>query len=322
MCAERVNRFGGAHVNRAGHLRKDPRWLSEAIDGDSLWLPICEDHTLVSDERRCKPVLLARKQADALGREDAAAVFLGLHKEQPCFAFDAPTEHRPSLEGLGTLEGLRNHAMRLCASDAALVAYGRAMVLWHRAHRHCGRCGSPTRSSEGGHRLECTAGQCEAHHFPRMDPAIIVLVSRGDECLLGRQKNWPDGLYSTIAGFVEPGESLEDAVRREVEEETNVQVGAVEYHSSQPWPFPSSVMLGFCAEATSTNIVLNDEELSDARWFNREQLAQRVTASARVLPMQMSISSQLIAHWYDGDAPGTLFNMVAESLARERQAQG
>ncbi len=321
MCAERVNRFGGAHVDRAGHLRKDPEWLNNAINGDSLWLPVCEDHTLVTNARRCEPVLLSREQADALGRTDTAAVFLGLHDDRPCFAFDSPEQHRSTLEQLGQLEGLRSHAMRLSASDAALVAYGRAMVLWHRAHRHCGRCGSPTRSSEGGHRLECTGEHCEVHHFPRMDPAIIVLVSHGDQCLLGRQKTWPEGLYSTIAGFVEPGESLEDAVRREVAEETNVQVGPVEYHSSQPWPFPSSVMLGFCAKATSTEIVLNDEELSDARWFNREQLAERITASARVLPMQMSISSQLIAHWYDGDKPGTLFNMVAESLARERKAK-
>jgi NAD+ diphosphatase len=133
-----------------------------------------------------------------------------------------------------------------------------------------------------------------------VDPAIIVLVASGDRCLLGRQANWPEGRYSTIAGFVEPGESLEDAVRREVYEETNVRVGAVHYHSSQPWPFPSSLMLGFFAEATSTDIALNDGELDDARWFTREEL---LGSDLPKLPFRISISRRLVDDWIDLGKP-------------------
>ena len=135
--------------------------------------------------------------------------------------------------------------------------------------------------------------ECGRVLFPRVDPAIIVLVSDGERCLLGRQASWPEARYSTIAGFVEPGESLEDAVRREVYEETNIHVGGVSYHSSQPWPFPSSLMLGFHAEATSSEIVLNDAELEDARWFTREDLASDFPK----LPFRISIARRLVDHW-------------------------
>jgi len=138
-------------------------------------------------------------------------------------------------------------------------------------------------------------GDCRREIFPRVDPAIIVLISRGDLCLLGRQPSWPDGRYSTIAGFVEPGESLEDAVRREVYEETNIQVGDVRYHSSQPWPFPSSLMLGFLAEATSSDIVLNDGELEDAQWFTRKELRSGFPK----LPFRISIARRLVDYWME-----------------------
>ncbi|MCH8136144.1 MAG: NAD(+) diphosphatase, partial [Proteobacteria bacterium] len=141
----------------------------------------------------------------------------------------------------------------------------------------------------------CANQDCGREIFPRVDPAIIVMVSDGERCLLGRQKNWPDGRYSTIAGFVEPGESLEDAVRREVYEETNVHTNDVAYHSSQPWPFPSSLMLGFVATATSTDIVLNDSELEDAQWFTRKELRSGFPK----LPLRISIARRLVDHWID-----------------------
>ena len=178
----------------------------------------------------------------------------------------------------------------------SLCAHARALSLWHDATLYCSRCGAASRPEAGGNARRCINPECGQDLFPRTDPAIIVLVASGDRCLLGRQPSWPGGLYSTISGFVEPGESLEDAVRREVYEETNIRVGAVRYHSSQPWPFPSSLMLGFVAEANSEAIILNDGELEDARWFSREELI----AGNVDLPMHLSIARRLVDHFVDG----------------------
>ena len=181
------------------------------------------------------------------------------------------------------------------------------MLHWRRRHRYCGACGAPTASASAGHVMKCTNAACATDHFPRLDPAIIVLVTDGERALLGRQAAWPEGRYSTIAGFVEPGESLEDAVAREVLEETGVRVLESEYHSSQPWPFPSSLMIGFTARAAAEAVPRADEELEDVRWFTREQVA----AGFPGLPPPQSVSFRLIEHWYDSgssvplrDTPG------------------
>jgi NAD+ diphosphatase len=156
-------------------------------------------------------------------------------------------------------------------------------------------CGAKTVPAKHGHVLVCSDPSCRNEQFPRLDPAIIVLVSDGDSALLGRQASWPLGRYSTIAGFVEPGESLEDAVAREVFEETGIEVQHIEYHSSQPWPFPASLMLGFTAHALTRAVTLRDQELEDARWFTRAELA----ANGATLPPRLSISYRLIEHWFD-----------------------
>jgi NAD+ diphosphatase len=179
------------------------------------------------------------------------------------------------------------------------------MIGWRRRHRFCGSCGSTTRAGKGGHVLICTNAACRHEQFPRLDPAIIVLVSDGERALLGRQAAWPRGRYSTIAGFVEPGESLEDAVAREVLEETGVRVDLIEYHSSQPWPFPASLMLGFMAHAATQAVELRDEELEDARWFTRADLA----AGTPLLPPTQSISFTLIEHWFNSGSERSLRDM-------------
>ncbi len=169
------------------------------------------------------------------------------------------------------------------------------MILWQERHRHCGVCGAPNRASEGGFVMACTRSGCDHKSFPRIDPAVIVLVHRGDRCLLGRQAAWPEGRFSTIAGFVEPGESLEDAVVREVHEETNIQVGDCTYIGSQPWPFPAAMMLGFHATGLTDDIRFNDGELVEARWFHRDDLRTGAVA----LPPRESIAFRLIETWLD-----------------------
>jgi NAD+ diphosphatase len=199
------------------------------------------------------------------------------------------------------LRELRPLAPLLQADAASLMAYARALVLWRARHRFCGVCGAPNLRARAGHVMRCSRAGCGTETFPRLDPAIIVLVAdpSGERALLGRQAAWPQGRYSTIAGFVEPGESLEDAVIREVDEETGVQVGDVQYIASQPWPFPSSLMLGFRAVARTEAISLRDGELEDARWFTRADIA----AGHPALPPTGSISARLIDGWYSQAAP-------------------
>jgi NAD+ diphosphatase len=198
-------------------------------------------------------------------------------------------------EGMGTFTDLRQVAGLLPPGEASVLAHARGMMHWRTKHRFCGVCGAPCTPRSAGHAMACTA--CNAQHFPRTDPAVIMLVVRGDSCLLGHSQRFPNTtMYSTLAGFVEPGESLEEAVRREVQEETNVRVGQVRYHSSQPWPFPSSIMLGFHAEGLSEEITIDPEELRDARWFSRDDLRNHQQLGFS-LPRVDSIARRLIEDW-------------------------
>jgi NAD+ diphosphatase len=198
---------------------------------------------------------------------------------------------------------LRTVGSRLRPTDAGLVVHAVALAEWHRAHRFCPRCGAPLRAASGGHVLTCTG--CGRDQFPRTDPAVIMLVTDGERALLGRQASWPTGRYSTLAGFVEPGESLEDAVRREVMEEVGVEIGDVAYVGNQPWPFPSSLMVGFFAHATTTEIDVDGDEIEDARWFTREEIAASAAEGVVVLPAGFSISRSLVEAWYGEALPGT-----------------
>ena len=288
------NVFAGAFVDRIGERRKDPDWLANAVrSDDSRFIPVWGDQCLVGGDPP-HAVLLKRQQVESF-IDDSELIFLGLFRNQPAFAVAiAANMDAPFLE-IGEYQNLRFLGTVLPPDEANLCAHARALVLWHASQIFCGTCGSSSRPEAGGNSRLCVNDNCGREIFPRVDPAIIVLVSRADQCLLGRQSGWPDGRYSTIAGFVEPGESLEDAVRREVYEETNIRVGSVKYHSSQPWPFPSSLMLGFVAEATSSNIVLNDGELEDAQWFSREELR----SGSPKLPFGISIARRLVDFWID-----------------------
>ena len=193
--------------------------------------------------------------------------------------------------------GLREAGLRLPAAEAGLFAYAKGLAHWQRETRFCSSCGAPLRRVAAGHRMQCTGAACGRLHFPRTDAAIITVVEHDGACLLGRQASWPRGRWSALAGFVEPGESLEDAVRREVAEEAGVRVGEVHYHSSQPWPLPASLMVGFIAGALDPGIDLRDGELEDARWFTPEQIVAGLADGSFAAPTRLSVSYQLLAHW-------------------------
>ena len=293
---ENYNVFAGAFVDRSGERRKDRDWLESAISSEhSRFVPVWGDRCLVGGDPLHAVLLKKQQVPDFVVDQDL--IFLGLFHDQAAFAFSLSADGSPPFAELGEFHDLRFLGSELPPDEANLAAHARALVLWHASQRYCGVCGSSAQPEIGGNSRICANSECAREIFPRVDPTIIVLVANGNRCLLGRQSSWPEGRYSTIAGFVEPGESLEDSVRREVYEETNVHVGKVRYHSSQPWPFPSSLMLGFFAEATSSDVVLNDRELEDAQWFTRKQLRSGFPK----LPFRISIARRLVDDWLDMD---------------------
>jgi NAD+ diphosphatase len=290
-------------LERAGHVRSDPAWFDSALaDERSRVVPVWNSRSLIAegDPPAAAPraAWLELKDIEPERRNSNDWILLGRHNDSSVFALEVEGIDPPASPQGTRYEDLRIVASMLPADEAGVLGYARAMVTWRRRHRYCGSCGAKTLPAKGGHVLVCVNPVCRHEQFPRIDPAIIVLVSDAERALLGRQAAWPVGRYSTIAGFVEPGESLEDAVAREVLEETGVQVDRIEYHSSQPWPFPSSLMLGFMAQAVTHEVHLKDQELEDARWFTRAE----IIAGTPVLPPRQSISYRLIETWFDAGA--------------------
>jgi NAD+ diphosphatase len=273
--------FTGAVLDRAPVERRRPEWLSARREEPAARALVLSERGAFVEEGR---LLLLPPPADS--------VFLGLAGERPLFAADV-TGAEPAR---GHPAGLREVAGELPAEEAALAAYAASLLSWHRRHRFCANCGEPTESGHGGHERVCPA--CGAHHFPRTDPVVIVRVTDGTRLLLGRQARWPEGRYSVLAGYVEPGETLEDAVRREVLEESRVEVRDVAYVASQPWPFPSSLMLGFHALAHGDQPHADDDELTDVRWFSPPEVEEAAAGRGEVfLPPPYSIARRLIDGW-------------------------
>jgi NAD+ diphosphatase len=278
--------FAGAGLDRAAARRRRPDWVEARraepgarallLSGRGVWV---EDGRLV------------------LVRPDDDAVFLGLAGDRPVFAVDLGDEQTAR----GKPAGLREAATELPADEAGVAAYAASLLSWHRRHRFCANCGQPTEPCDAGHERCCPA--CGTHHFPRTDPVVIVRVTHGSRLLLGRKTDWPEGRYSVLAGFVEPGESLEDAVRREIHEESGVRVSSASYLASQPWPFPSSLMLGFHADADGGEPRPNDAELADVRWFEPTEVEDAAAGRGGVfLPPPFTIARRLIDDWRGGAA--------------------
>jgi NAD+ diphosphatase len=291
--------FAGPFLERRAELRDDPAWAAAARDDQATrYLIGCGATQLVSGGATVEIAFLDGSHALVAAARDEELTLLGWFRGARCVLVElaGPEAARGALPSDTELRELRPLAPQLPPDSASLLAYARALALWKSRHRHCGVCGFPNQPARAGHVMRCSRSGCGTETFPRLDPAIIVLVTDadGERALLGRQASWPAGRYSTIAGFVEPGESLEDAVVREVDEETGVQVGAVEYVASQPWPFPSSLMLGFRAVARTHEISLRDGELEDARWFTRAELESGHPS----LPPAGAISALLIDAWF------------------------
>lgn len=280
-----------ATVDRAAGRRSDQAWLAEAWNTAAVLVVDPEGRAAVSTAAE-QPNLALVSGDEAPAHSDR--FFLGA---DPGRAYFAVTCAEPIPDGAG----LRQVGALLDDTDAGLLVTAVALANWHRTHTHCPRCGTPTAPAGGGWLRLCPADRSE--HYPRVDPAVIMLVHDGGErCLLGRQASWPTGRFSTLAGFVEPGESAEGAVIREVAEETGVHVVDVRYLASQPWPFPSSLMLGFTARAVAPDPPqLLDGELAEARWFSRAELTG---PDAPPLPPPVSIANRLVTNWLDSDPAG------------------
>jgi len=296
--------FAGNPLNRASEKRTDPKWIeSKRRDPSSLILPMWRlEPFLLGREDSDPPValgLLQPEKADSLADAGAPCVFLGLDGDRAIFALDLSEAEDPAkagpLAGLGRFRDARTAAQMVSLKEAAIIGHAKAMIDWHQRHGFCPRCGAPTKMMDAGYRRLCD--NCKAEHFPRVDPVVIMLATHGEACLVGRGKQFPPGMFSALAGFMEPGETIEEAVRRELMEEASVKVGAVSYYATQPWPFPSSLMIGCFAKAESREAKVDENELAEVRWIERS-LARELIAGKQVeglrVPPPIAIAHHLI----------------------------
>jgi NAD+ diphosphatase len=301
--------FGGSALDRAAHLRADATAMAE-LQARGRYLALWRGKPLFAESARLVWLPRGHSVLAAAG----TVVFLGMDGDAPCFAadisgwqpeeeaaeqgfFDATRQGNPDLPATEAFEELRSLMAQLTPREAELAATARAILQWHASHGFCARCGAASEVTNAGWQRNCPA--CTTSHFPRTDPVVIMLVTRGNQLLLGRNAIWPEGMYSLLAGFVEPGETIEAAVRREVFEETGVRCGPVRYLASQPWPFPASLMIGCQAEATTQAITIDPVEIEEALWISREALLEVMAGQHPKIkaPRKGAIAGFLIGKW-------------------------
>jgi NAD+ diphosphatase len=301
------NSFSTNFLDRASLNRSNEMWINDQFNNESARIiPVSHSKILCTSIQNPRTIYLTKNDFSDFSNVSELSILLGISDQKTYFAIDLGSMKSASLlseKNSSEFRDFKQVMPLLNFRDSALLAIARFMINWQSRNRYCGKCGTPTKSAQAGNLRICENPNCGQHHFPSMDPAIIVLVSFGEHCLLGRQKIWPKGMYSTIAGFVEPGESIEDAVIREVNEETGVTVEKLEYQHSQPWLFPSSLMLGFTATARGDEIKIDKNELEDARWFSRKEIKDNLKKGLLKLPNKVAIAYHLIKEWFDkGDA--------------------
>lgn len=297
--------FSGPGLDRLAIRRADESWLAEQLSKPTTrFVPLAGEDSLL--DTNGAPLFFDAHAIESLRAFTQSTVLLGEYHNQVCFALGlAPDTPLPP----GTLRTNLRPQFDVIEDDTlALLGYARTMVHWHNHNRCCGKCGATTESRRAGHELHCT--RCSNIIYPRVNPAIITLVTHQEHCLLGHQANWADTHYSTIAGFVEPGEDPEATLRRELWEETNIRVDKLEYRYAQPWPYLASLMLGYRAQAVDTDIRCNDHELLDARWFSRADIVHGLREGTLTLSPSASISHRLIREWFDAAGQTALDTLI------------
>lgn len=306
------NTFANNPLDRVSYKRVNADWVAEQLKNpDAFILPTWREDPFILPPAKngeapevgfMRPGMFADSIAGG-----ATVLFLGLdHKERPYFAIDLSEESDPSqqgaLKGFGEFTDLRSIAPQIAAADAAIAAQAKAILKWHSTHQFCSACGAKSVIAEAGYRRDCP--KCETQHFPRTDPVVIMLATYEDKALLGRQEIWPKAMFSALAGFVEPGESIEEAVARELLEEAGCKVSSVSYHSTQPWPYPMSLMIGCTAEADNQDVEPDGIEIAEARWCSRAELRDVLAGKgdgSLFVPPPFAIAHQLIRSWVDSD---------------------
>jgi len=303
---EEIYCFAGNPLDRVSQRRQDAAWTASLLeDPTTRVLPL---HGLKPPVRHSSAAALDWQNVGPwreLIDGGATLILLGIGDDRAFFALDAGSNEGPSGNG-SVLMDARAAAPVIDGGEAAILAEARSLIDWHDRHRFCARCGTPSVVASGGWVRHCPS--CKAHHFPRVDPVVIMLAVKGERCLLGRGHRRPGARFSCLAGFMEPGETPEEAVRREVSEESGIRVGRVKYLASQPWPFPSSLMMGFLGEALSEEITIDPEELAEVRWFERDEVRAMVERSrsddphpsAPTLPPPLAIGHQIARRWAFG----------------------
>jgi NAD+ diphosphatase len=301
------NTFAGNPLDRASDRRGDAKWLAEQLTSpDALGLAIWNGRPLVepapdaNEPRGLRIAYLPAKLVADLAGGQERLLFMGLWKDAAVFAVDLEGAANPAegpLQGMGAFEDLRAVALRLPPAEAAIAATAKQMFEWRRRHGHCAVCGQPSQAQDGGWKRRCPS--CEAEHFPRTDPVVIMLPYHGERCMLGRQETWAKGMFSALAGFLEPGESIEEACARELAEEAGLRTRQVRYHSTQPWPYPSSLMIGLIAEVEDDEGTPDQTELSEVRWFTRQEARALIAGQIpdASSPNRLAIAYQLIKAW-------------------------
>ena len=303
---EEIYCFAGNPLDRVSQRRQDAGWVASLLEDPatrvlplhSLKPPVCHSSAASLDWQRVAPWRPLIDSGNTL-------ILLGIRDGRAFFALDAGSTEVPSDNG-SVLMDARAAAPMIDGGEAAILAEARSLIDWHDRHRFCAKCGARSVVASGGWVRHCP--ECKAHHFPRVDPVVIMLAVRGERCLLGRGHRRPGARFSCLAGFMEPGETLEEAVRREVLEESGIQVGRVRYLASQPWPFPSSLMMGFLGEALTDEITIDPEELAEVRWFDRDEVRAMVERSRSddpipglaTLPPPLAIGHQIARRWAFG----------------------
>ncbi len=285
---------------RSSLHRCDESWIVDTFHNKvARIIPVHNLMVLCENTEKSKAVFLTYEDFSTFSSPQDSCIFLGIHNKIPYFAKDINADESAlilSKKTSAAFHNLRSLIALLDSRDGELLTLAGFMSYWHARTQYCGKCGNKTKSLNAGHVRICQNESCKESYFPSMDPAVIMLISSGERCLLGRTKAWRKGMYSTLAGFVEPGETAEEAVVREIHEEVGINVENIEYQHSQSWLFPSSLMLGFTALAKEEEIILETNELEDAGWFTRDE----IQANPQMLPHKVSIAYKLIMEWIKG----------------------